>query len=72
MIPHFKEGLSRKDAQMSNRNMIALNNAMIVILFLITFLLSRSVFALEIKYSNVNPFDGGHFGAMDGYILLGG
>jgi len=43
---------------MSNRNMIALKNAMIVILFLITFLLSRSVFALEIKYSNVDPISG--------------
>jgi hypothetical protein len=38
--------------------MIALKNAMIGILFLIAFLLSRSVLALEIKYSNVNPFNG--------------
>ena len=39
---------------------MTLKNTMIIILFLIAFLLSRSVFALEIKYSNVNPFDGGH------------
>lgn len=55
---------------MPNRNMIVLKNAMIGILFLITFFLSRSVFALEIKYSDVNPYSGEH---MDGqYLLLRG
>jgi len=43
---------------MSNRNMIALKNAMIVILFLIAFLSSRSVFASEITHSFINPFSG--------------
>ena len=43
---------------MSNQNVTALKNAMIVILSLIAFLSSRSVFALEITYSSINPFSG--------------
>jgi hypothetical protein len=44
----------------SNQNMTTLKNSMTVILILLAFLLSRSAFALEIKYSHVDPFDGGH------------
>jgi len=46
----------------SNQNRIALKNAMIVILFLIAFILSRSVFASEITYSFINPFSGEQVG----------
>jgi membrane-bound ClpP family serine protease len=38
--------------------MIALKNAVLLILFLIAFLSSQSVFALEITYSSINPFSG--------------
>jgi hypothetical protein len=55
---------------MSNQNMIALKSARIVILFLIAFLSSRSVFALEIKYSNVSPFGGGPIAGE--YLILKG
>jgi len=51
--------------------MIALKNAVLLILFLIAFLLSRSVFALEIKYSRVNPLMGGEM-AHGEYLILKG
>jgi len=56
---------------MSNRNMIALKNAVLLILFLIAFLSSRSVFALEIMYSSINPYDGSQSSGVSSLMLRG-